>query len=104
MFSLGGYLGKWIWEVEEIPRERLIQYMAMYEISPWGPERDDLRIGMSAAVAYNLQRGPGAKSMAPKDFIPDYGPKKRQTAQEMENMFRLFANAHNARLENGKSH
>jgi len=35
------------------------------------------------------------------DFVPDFGPKKKPTAQEMEMLFDLFARGHNARLNNG---
>lgn len=103
MFSLGGYLGKWIWEVEAMPARELIRYMAMYEIDPFGEMRDDLRAGCIAATQYNLQRGRGAKAMKIADFLPDFAPKKRQTAQDMANLFGMFAEATNARITDGKS-
>jgi len=82
-----------------MPARELIRYMAMYEISPWGEERADIRAGCVAATQYNLTRGRGAKAMKISDFLPDFAPKKRQTPQEMANLLNMYADAHNARLE-----
>lgn len=101
MHSVGAHLDKWIWEVEQIPASRLIEYMAAYQIAPWGDERADLRAGYVAATQYNVNRQRGQKALKVSDFVPDFGPKKKQTAAEMEMLFDLFARGHNARLENG---
>lgn len=99
MHSVGAHLGKWIWEVEQMPASRLVEYMAAYQISPWGDERADLRAGYVAATQYNVNRQRGQRSLKVSDFVPDFKPKKKQTAKEMEMLFDLFATAHNARLE-----
>lgn len=99
MHSLGAHLGKWIWEVEVIPASRLVEYMAMYHISPWGDDRADLRAGYVAATQYNVNRQKGQPTLKVSDFIPDFAPKKRKTGAEMEAIFSLYATAHNARLE-----
>ena len=98
MFSLGGYLGKWIFEIEALPLDVLIEYMAMANISPFGDERADLRTGYAAAMSYNLTRPTKARAMKVSEFIPQF-ERKRQSAMEMAAKFRIFAEAHNARLE-----
>lgn len=98
MHLLGAHLGKWIWEVEEIPASRLVEYMAMYQISPWGDERADLRAGYVAATQYNVNRGRGQRALKVSDFLPDFAPKKPQTGEEMGMMFEMYAKARNARL------
>lgn len=99
MFKLAGHLGKWIWEVEAMPASALCEYIAMYQIEPFGEDRDDLRTGYAAAVSYNLNRQRGQKAMKPSDFLPEFKPRKRQTSQEHEHIFKMFAAAHNASIE-----
>jgi hypothetical protein len=99
MHSLGALLGKWIWEIEEMPSSRLVEYMAMYQVSPWGEDRADLRAGYIAATQYNVTRQRGQRALKVSDFLPDFAPKKRQTAAEMEALFGMYAAGHNARQE-----
>lgn len=99
MHSVGAHLGRWIWEVEQMPASRLVEYMAAFQIDPWGEERADLRAGYVAATQYNVNRQRGQRSLKVSDFVPDFKPKKKQTAKEMEMLFDLFATAHNARLD-----
>jgi hypothetical protein len=99
MHSLGALLGKWIWEIEDMPASRLVEYMAMYQIAPWGEDRADLRAGYIAATQYNVNRQRGQRALKVSDFLPDFAPKKRQTAAEMEALFGMYAAGHNARIE-----
>jgi hypothetical protein len=73
--------------------------MAMYQVSPWGEDRADLRAGYIAATQYNVARQRGQRALKVSDFLPDFAPKKRQTAAEMEALFGMYAAGHNARQE-----
>lgn len=100
MFSLAAHLGKWIWEVEEIPRTALLEYMAEYNISPWGEDRADLRVGVAAAMAHNLNLHKGQKARKPSEFMPNFEGPRRKSNEEIWAKLTMFAQAHNARLEN----
>lgn len=50
----------------------LSEWAAYYGMSPWGPERADLRAGVVAATVANCLSDKG--SFKPSDFMPKYGP------------------------------
>ncbi len=100
MFKLSLVMGKWIHEVEQIPASELMEYMAEYNIEPFGADRDDLRIGYAAAVTYNVNRPRRARGLKPKDFIPQYHAPRVQSADHIKNVFMMFAKAHNAKAGN----
>ena len=56
---------------------RLSQY---YELNPWGPWRDDLRVAHLTALTFNINRGKGQPSMSPMEFI--YDPIAAEERQE----------------------
>ena len=72
------------------------------EVEPWGETRADLRAGIVAATIANVNRGKGARSFKPGDFMPNFEPRKPQTLKQMRNIFCAFAQAHNA-AQRGKS-
>lgn len=55
-----------------------------------------------SALTFNVHRGKNARPAKPKDFLPEYGPKKEQTPAQMKAIFKSFAAAHNGAL-NGRS-
>ena len=69
-----------------------------YERNPWGEERGDWRSAMLASVVANRHRGKREPQYKPADFIPEYGPKqpRKQTPQQMLNIFRQITHAVNA--------
>lgn len=104
MFQLSMAMGRWIDEIEQLPVSMLLEYMAFYNIEPWGEKRADLRHGYAAAVTYNLQRGRGARPLKAKDFMPDFSGPVRQSPEHIRNVLVMYAKSHNANLEkkNGK--
>ena len=42
---------------------------ALYNIMPWGPDRDNIHAGMVAAAAINPHLGKNSKPLSPADFM-----------------------------------
>jgi len=57
------------------------EWMAFYEIEPFGDERGDLRMAILAALIANAHRDPKRRKRAykPADFMPKFG---RQSLEE----------------------
>jgi hypothetical protein len=45
-------------------------WQALYQQSPWGPERIDLAGGVVAATIANVNRGKDQAAFSPLDFMP----------------------------------
>jgi hypothetical protein len=75
--------------------EEFREWMAFYELDPWGGERGDLRTGIVASVIANVNRPSGSKPITPSDFMPEFGPRdeerKTQSLAEMKAAFESFA-------------
>ena len=50
--------------------DELTQWMAFYELEPFGDMRADLRSGVVAATFANANRSKNAKAFTPEDFMP----------------------------------
>jgi hypothetical protein len=64
----------------------LTEWMAYEQIDPFGEWRADWRAAMLASVMANIWRGKNTKATTPDDFMPEFGPRKEQTWQDMRNM------------------
>lgn len=67
----------------EIDSREFAEWMAYSKIEPFGPEREDQRAGMVAALIANVNRDP-AKRAEPydvEDFFPRYDTVERRAAQ-----------------------
>lgn len=53
----------------------LSEWMAYYELEPWGEDRGDLRAGIVASVIANVNRDPKQRRapFEPQDFMPEFG-------------------------------
>jgi hypothetical protein len=69
----------------------LCEYMALYELDPWGEERADMRAGIVAATVANVFRGKNTKPLTPSDFMPRFGPRVRESAALMKTKLKAFA-------------
>ena len=75
------------------------QWVAYYEIEPFGEERADLR---NAILAATVARIGGNKNAEVSDFMPTFTKqRKKQTTQEQANLFAAFAKAHNESMSRG---
>lgn len=77
-----------------ISSQELSEWLAYYELEPFGEERADLRMGILASVFANANRDPKkGRAFKPQDFIPSFEgkAKKQQTPQEIYQAFRSWA-------------
>ena len=87
MFLLAPHLGRTVEELKvTLTARELMNWIAFYELEPWGEKRADLRAGIIASTTYNMQRGKGSALKA-SDFMPDFEPQKAQTVAEMQAIF-----------------
>jgi hypothetical protein len=67
--------------LEEIPSTLLVEWMAFFEIEPWGYDAANWRSGIVSATVANVKRKPGTKAFYPADFMPVR--KQQQSPAEM---------------------
>jgi hypothetical protein len=90
-------LGRSVRECQDtIDSREFSEWMAFYQLEPFGPERLDVGSAIVAATIANVHRGRAARAFKPGDFLPEFGPPKRQTQEQMAQVFGQFAEAHNA--------
>lgn len=69
-----------------ISHRQLIEWMAYYNLNPFGEERADTRAGIVASTVAEVKRNrkKRSKPYGPQDFMIDYGKRrrKRQTVAE----------------------
>lgn len=52
----------------------MAEWLAYFQLEPWGEERADLRAGIVASTIANVNRPAKRKqAYAPKDFMPRFG-------------------------------
>ena len=66
-----------------IDSRELSEWMAYYELNPFGSVRDDLQAGIVASTVANVNRGKNDKSFTPSDFMP-YMEKPQQSEGDMQ--------------------
>mgnify|MGYP003139586721 CR=1 FL=1 len=66
-----------------IDSRELSEWMAYYELNPFGSVRDDLQAGIVASTIANVNRGKNDKSFTPSDFMP-YIDKPQQSEGDMQ--------------------
>jgi hypothetical protein len=54
--------------------KELTEWMAYFELDPFGNERGDLQAGIIAATVANssMNRAKGSKALMPSEFMPDF--------------------------------
>ena len=56
--------------LQKIGSDELSEWMAFYELEPFGEFRADFRGGLIAATFANVHRSPHTRPFAPDDFMP----------------------------------
>jgi len=81
----------------ELSTREFDEWLAYYQIEPWGEERGDVRAGIIASTIANVNRNPKQrrKPYSPKDFMPVYDkpPKRQQSTEEMLRMAEMITAA-----------
>jgi len=67
------------------------EWLAYYELEPFGPYADDLRHGVLASLFANTFRAQGSTEKKPADFMlsADLGAPKQQSVEEMQHRLRM---------------
>jgi hypothetical protein len=65
-----------------VSSRELTEWMAYYEMEPFGEERADLRAGIIASTVANVNRAKG-KAYKPQDFMPKFERRGQKTWQEI---------------------
>jgi hypothetical protein len=71
--------------LEGMSARSLNEWAAYAGLEPWGEDRADLRAGIVAATIANVHRRKG-RAYSAKDFMPRFGPRRRQSAEEINSV------------------
>lgn len=97
-------LGRTVAELEaSLSTDEFAEWMAYWQLEPFGPEIDDQRAGTIAAATYNCAMTSDASRLGWSDiFIRD--PEEHAARKQRELAARIEAafEAHNARLKRGR--
>ncbi len=76
--------------LDRISTHELDEWLAYYQLEPWGEERADLRAGIVASTIANFRpfRKRKSKSFKPKHFMPTF---RRRTPATMKQKFFAWA-------------
>lgn len=99
MVQLALKLGKFTHEVEAIPLDEFLEFVAINNLDPWTEDRSDYRAAMIATVTNRTQGGKAKLD----DFMPKFGPRKERSPEEMALMLKQFVQVHNARVKGGQT-
>lgn len=75
----------------------LVEWVAYYELEPFGARRDNWHAGIIAALLANIHRAKGAKAVSPSDFLlEDPGERaKKRTQTAIQHMLHVARPAEN---------
>lgn len=60
------------------------EWLAFFQLEPFGPWRDDYRAGIVAATTANCAMGREGKALGPEDFVPTFGPRDEKEAVQRQ--------------------
>lgn len=85
---------------ERLNAREFAEWIAYWNIEPWGEERADLRAGIIAATVANAAPFRSGRSFAASEFMPFASPQANtQSANEFEARMRAYVQAHNQALK-----
>lgn len=80
--------------LKEIDSKDITDYIAYYQIEPFGTEQDYIQAGIIASTIANVNRGKNTQPFKPHDFVPSsFKAKiaKKQSAEDMKFIFNQMA-------------
>lgn len=88
-------MGRFLHEVEALPLDEFLTYVALNQVDPWLPQRDDFLLAQLAMV---VNRSLGGKARV-KDFMPNWsGERRERDPDEMAVILQQWVRLHNARV------
>lgn len=80
--------------LKEVDSKDITDYIAYYQIEPFGVEQDFLQSGIVASTIANVNRGKNTQPFKPSDFVPSsFKAKisKKQSAEDIKFIFEQMA-------------
>lgn len=102
-FRLAGHLGMTVRQLlDSLDSAELTEWMAYFNIEPFGPVQEDYRAGVLSAIAFNsVPRERGQTPAKPEDFFPSLKPPPKEQVPQSEadamDTMKLLAQAMNAK-------
>jgi hypothetical protein len=84
---------------EEIASDEFTEWIAYYELEPFGELRADVRQAHTSAILASVHRRKGSRQPRIADFIFEGKPAAKQSIDDMHNIFRQFVSAHNKAIQ-----
>jgi len=81
--------------LDRIDSKEISEWIAFYNIEPFGEERADLRSAIIASTMANMWRGKGQRAFTAKDFMPQFDPRPKQSIETMKAILQGLANRGN---------
>lgn len=76
---------------EKIDSREFAWWAAYNQVEPFGEERADYRIAILCSVVANAHETRKGKIHRVKDFMPQFGPREKQSPEQMWAVLELFA-------------
>lgn len=91
--------------LERVSSQELTEWMAFFQLEPWGTEIDDWRAGLIAATIANIMRDRKSRPLNPMDFMPrwDAPAQAEQSWEEQEQIMAMWGRVWEAQFEEGGS-
>lgn len=91
--------------LERVSSRELTEWMAFYQLEPWGTEIWDFRAGLIAAAVANAHRGRKTRPFRPTDFMPhwDEPVQEEQSWEEQERIMAMWGRVWDERFDGGGS-
>ncbi len=71
----------------EISSAEFSEWLAYYQVEPFGEERADLRAAIIASTQASTMTN---KRFKPAEFMPEYGPKARKSPAQIRDLLRIY--------------
>lgn len=68
---------------ERISAREFAEYIAFWQLEPWGEEREDYRSALICAVLANVWRPKGSRDYRPEDFMPKFVPVEQSPEEQL---------------------
>lgn len=84
----------------KLSRAELIEWMAYFQLEPWGSRMDDQRFGVVAATMANVMSSGSGKTFSSVDFFPPKSEQERHILKQkqIDDTLRNFAAIHNRKI------
>jgi len=93
---LAGHLGMSVKQAQAcIDSQEFAEWVAYHSIEPFSVDKCEYQLAVIASILANVHRKKGAREYKPKDFIPEYGKRRIESAHDIEIKLRALFNGNN---------